>query len=290
MKALAAFLLLLSSLCFALSTVFAKFAHIAWPGLSGFQVSFFRFVVGFAFMAVFVRLRGKSVRPNKVGLVVWRGILNTAAVLTLYVSLRYTTVTKANMLNWSSPVFIFLMSPFINRERPSLLKYFHLLIAMIGLYFVVAPDFSSVNAGDVSAFASAILGAAAVCVLRESRKYDDSYVILFYLMAIGFVLNGLVALPVFVFPPPRVWIFILASAVSGFLAQIAITVGTKHFEAAPGSLIMESGILFSTALGVFIFDDPLTAGLVFGGALIVVSLVGVSGIFDRKVPEARPER
>jgi len=290
MQVLAAFLLLLSSFCFALSTVFAKFAHLAWPDLSGFQVSFFRFVIGLAFMAVFVRARGKSVRPNKVGLVVWRGILNTAAVLTLYVSLRYTTVTKANMLNWASPVFIFLMSPFINKERPSLLKYFYLLLAMVGLYFVVSPDFSSVNVGDVSAFASAILGAAAVCVLRESRKYDDSYVILFYLMAIGFVLNGLVAFPVFVFPSLEVWIFILASAVSGFLAQIAITVGTKHFEAAPGSLIMESGILFSTALGVFLFDDPLTAGLVFGGALIVAALVGVSGIFDRKAPEADQER
>ena len=127
-KSLAVFLLLLSSLCFALATVFAKYAHSACAELSPFQVSFFRFVVGTIFMAVFIRVMKKPVRPRNLSLVVWRGILNTAAVLTLYVALKYTTITKANMLNWTFPAFVFLFSPFINREKPGLLKYFFLVL------------------------------------------------------------------------------------------------------------------------------------------------------------------
>lgn len=281
-KGAAVFILTLSSLSFAMSTVFAKFAHEASPALSGFQVSLFRFALGLVFMIVFIRRKGRSVKPNNVRLVVWRGVLNTAAVLTLYVSLKYTTVTKANMLNWSFPVFVFLVSPFVNKEKPGLVKYLFLVLAVAGIYFVVDPDFSSINPGDVSAFASAVLGAAAVCVLRESRKYDDSYVILFYLMLIGLVLNACFSLPVFTFPPPRVWSFILSSALCGFLGQITITVSSKHFEAAVSSLLMESGFLFSVFLGVAVFGDPVTAGVLWGGALIGAALVGASGIFDRK--------
>ena len=281
-KLTAVYLLVLSSAAFTLSTAFAKLAHQACAELSGFQVSFGRFIFGLLFMAVFVRVKKRSLRPNNITLVVWRGILNTSAVLTLYVSLRYTTVTNANLLNWSFPVFAFLVSPFINKERPGLVKYFFLALALAGTYFVVLPDFSSVNFGDAVALASGVLGGAAVCVLRESRKYDDSYLILFYLMLIGTVINGIAALPSMILPTPRVGSLIVASALSGFLGQILLTVGTRHFEAATGALIMEVGILFAAFLGIGFFGDPVTPALLFGGGLIVASVVGVSGVFDRR--------
>ena len=142
------------------------------------------------------------------------------------------------------------------------------------------PDFSSVNFGDVTALISGVIGGAAVSVLRESRKYDDSYVILFYLMLIGTVLNGLFALPVMILPTSEVAVLLLASAVSGFLAQITLTVGTRHFEAATGALLMEVGILFAALLGIGLFGDPVTPMLLFGGGLLVASIVGVSGVFE----------
>jgi drug/metabolite transporter (DMT)-like permease len=281
-KPLAAFILLLSSLCFSLATVFAKYAHNACPELSAFQVSFFRFVIGSLFMAVFIRVMKKPIRPNRRSFVIWRGLLNTGAVLTLYVGLRHTTITKANMLNWTFPVFVFLFSPFVNRERPGLGKYFFLGLTMFGMYWVISPDFSSVNLGDLSALASGVLGGAAVSVLRESRKYDDSYVVLFYLMIIGFILNGLLAIPFFIVPPPRVFMLMTVSAICGFLGQITITTASKHFEAASGSILMASGILFAGFLGTLLFGDPVTVKILAGGSLILLSLAGVSGVFRKR--------
>ncbi len=282
-KKLAAFLLIFSSFCFSLATVFAKFAHAVSAELSPFQVSLYRFVFGAVFMGVFIGTRKKSMRPNNVRLVVWRGILNTGAVLTLYLALRHTTITKANMLNWSFPVFVFLFSPFVNRERSGPLKIFFLGVSMIGMALLISPDFSAVNGGDVSAFLSGVLGGAAVTVLRESRKYDDAYVILFYLMVIGCALNGALALPFLTAAGVRANVLMIAAAVCGFLGQITITAASKHFEASVGSILMASGLLFSGFFGYLIFGDPLTAKILAGGLLILVSLVGVSGVVEERL-------
>ncbi len=274
--------ILFSSFCFALATVFAKYAHMACAELSSFQVSFARFFVGFLCMAGFTRRYRKSLKPKRISFVIGRGVLNTASVILLYFALQYTSITKANMLNWTNPVFVFLFSPFINKERPGFRQYIYLLLTMVGMVLVISPDFSSVNVGDIAAFLSGVIGGAAVSVLRESRKHDESFMVLFYLMLIGTVINGVVAAPFFILPPLNAGLLILSSALCGFLAQILITTASRYLAAPVSSVLMASGILVSGAMGVLFFGDAITLKILCGGILILISLIGVSGIGERK--------
>ena len=273
---------LFSSVCFAFSTVFAKYAHNACKELSSFQVSFARFFVGALFMGWFAWYFKKSLVPNRISWVIARGILNTSAVIALYFALQHTTLTKANMLNWTFPVFVFLFSPYINKERPGLTQYGYLLLTMVGMGLVISPDFSTINIGDMAAFLSGIIGGAAVSVLRESRKHDDTFIVLFYLMMIGTLLNGALAAPFFILPPLPVLALIASSALCGFLAQILITTSSRHLEAPIASVLMTSGIVIAGAMGVIFFGEHLTAKILIGGVCILVSIVGVSGIAHRK--------
>lgn len=273
---------LFSSVCFAFSTVFAKYAHLNCAELSSFQVSFARFFVGALVMGWFAWKFKKSLKPNRVSWVIARGILNTTAVIALYFALQHTTLTKANMLNWTFPVFVFLFSPFINRERPLLSQYGFLGLTMVGMSLVISPDFSTINIGDAAAFLSGILGGAAVSVLRESRKHDDTFMVLFYLMMIGTFLNGVLAAPFFILPPLPVLFLVVSSALCGFLAQILITTSSRHLEAPIASVLMTSGIVIAGAMGVLFFGETLTIKILIGGACILVSIVGVSGILHRK--------
>ncbi|MFQ3620457.1 MAG: DMT family transporter [Spirochaetales bacterium] len=276
-------LYLFSSLCFAFSTVFAKYAHMACEELSSFQVSFARFFVGILCMLVFAKMFRKSLRPNRLQWVIARGILNTVAVVALYFALQHTTITKANMLNWTFPVFVFLFSPYINKERPGIVQYLFLALTMVGMVLVISPDFSTLNVGDIAALLSGIIGGAAVSVLRESRKYDETFMVLFYLMLIGSLLNGLLAAPFFIWPSIPVFILILSSALCGFLAQILITTSSRHLEAPVASVLMSSGILIAGALGMLFFGEKLTGKILLGGVCILISIVGVSGILQRKM-------
>ncbi len=269
---------LFSSVCFAFSTVFAKYAHMNCKELSSFQVSFARFFVGALFMGWFAWRFEKSLKPNRLAWVIARGILNTTAVVALYFALQHTGITKANMLNWTFPVFVFLFSPYINKERPGPSQYGFLGLTMVGMILVISPDFSAINIGDVAALVSGVIGGAAVSVLRESRKHDDTFIVLFYLMMIGTFLNGILAVPFFILPPLPVGGLILSSALCGFLAQILLTTASRHLEAPIASVLMTSGIVIAGAMGVIFFGEQLTAKILIGGFLILISIVGVSGV------------
>lgn len=266
---------MLAELCFAGATVFVKFATTG-TDIPAIEASFFRFFLGF-FITGYAMFRSKiSFKPNKTNLVIWRAVLNTIALIFFFLSVKHTTLTNSNMLNMTYPVFIFLFTPFITKERITLQKGFYLFLTMLGIYLIIHPDFSKVNIGDWYGLLSGIAAALAVMTLRMAREYDSTTLILFYLMAIGFVINGALLLPIFVVPNQIQLIELIISALLGFAGQVFITSGYKFIEASRGSLVSSSRIIFSVVLGMAIFSESITLRWLIGGTFILFSLLGVS--------------
>jgi len=277
--------LLLSALTFSLSTAFAKLitSNSEVPAV---EITFFRFLLGFVITLLYVLWKKQPLKPNKLKYILLRAFFNTTAVILFFIGIQYSTITKANMLNMTYPIFVFLISPFLNREKTSGVYYLFLILTMAGLYFIVVPDASifsidKVNRGDVFALASGLLAGFAITSLRQARKYDSSYLILFYLMALGSIFNLIIVIPVFVIPEGMIALYVILCAGTAVTGQIFITVGYKYIDAAAGSLVSSTRIIFSLALGVIIFSDPLTFRIIAGGILIILSLFGVSGIWEK---------
>jgi len=277
-------LLLASALAFAASTVFVKLITLS-SAISAQEITFFRFLIGFILITAWLATRRSrpSLRPVRMKYVLLRAVFNVSAASLFYLGVQYTTVTNANMLNMTYPLFVFLLAPWINHEPSRRRLYGFLLIAFAGMYLVVVPDFSTIRAGDFLALGSGLLAGFSVTTLRETRKYDSTSLILFYVMAIGTVLSGLAVLPIFVLPDLKIMFLMLLCALAALLGQITLTWGYRYIGAAPGALVSASRILFGAALGVAFFNDPLTVKIICGGLLIVVALTGISGL-----PGARP--
>ena len=274
-------LILAAEFLFTSATVFTKYAT-NHSHMSGVQVTFFRFLLGFIVTAFFVRRDSLSIRPNNVRLVIQRGVFNTLAVVLFFAGVRYTTVTNANMLNMTYPAFVFLLAPFINGERSPKAYYIFLAGAMAGVYLVAFPDFSSVNVGDLLSLASGVMAGFGITTLRQAAKYDSTHVILFYLMAIGTALNAVMMIPVFtVHGSALVWSAVGASAAVGYAGQLLLTKGYKHISAAGGSLVSSSRVIWAMLMGTIIFGDRITPRIAAGSVCIIVSLVMLSGVFDR---------
>lgn len=152
---------------------------------------------------------------------------------------------------------------------------------MIGYYLIVVPDFQNINIGDLAALISGILAAIGISALREARKYDESYLIIFHLMLVGSLMSFIVIAPELTAVKPIIVFYMFISGLMGVLGQIFITIGYRYIDAVKGSLVSASRIIFSVILGVSIFSDMLTLRIIFGGILILISLVGVSGILDQ---------
>lgn len=275
--------LLTAALLFSFSIVFAKFITVQ-SNISALEITFCRFLTGFLIILAYVVIKKKPLRPNRPGYVTFRGISNFAAASLFFLGIQFTTVTKANMLNMTYPVFVFVMAPYINREKARIFNYLFLFTTMIGIYLVTLPDFTAINIGDLYALISSVISGISTSLLREARKYDETYLILFYLMLIGTLANFILIAPIFIFPEQRILPYLLFSALSGFLGQLFSTIGFRYLNAPTGSLITASRMLFAGILGVSIFADPVTLRIILGGLLILISLIGVSGVVTRPRP------
>lgn len=269
-------LLLMAEFCFALSTVFAKLVTNT-SDISGVEIVAFRFLVGFAASAFTVYRLKIPLKPHKTNLVLWRAFLNTSAVILFFMAVQYTSITNANMLNMTYPIFIFLFSPLIIRsEKSKPVNYIFLALSSIGIFLVIHPDFHNINRGDVFGLISGIIGGFSVISLRMAREHDSTVLILFYLMGIGLIINTIAVIPIFKVPQGINIFYIACSAVVGFLGQVFMTSGYKHVTARDGSLMSASRIIFAVLLGVAVFSEELSVRIITGGMLILISISGVS--------------
>lgn len=276
-------LLLVSALSFSASTMWARMLLLE-SSIHPFQITFFRFSAGFLVVLPVLISQRISLKPEAPRAVAGRAIFNTAAVMTFFFSLSGTTVTKANMLNMTYPAFVFVIAPFLNRE-PSLLRHFLFLILTLTGSFIVMSDKGgtvSFSSGDLTALASAVLAALAISALREARKHDNSWRILFYLMLTGSIVNLIFMVPLWKTPDIHGIFLLFLITVSSVFGQLLITAGYRYINAAPGALVSSSRILFAAFLGVLFLQEPFTLQIGLGGMLIFISLIGVSGYFSSR--------
>jgi drug/metabolite transporter (DMT)-like permease len=278
-------LLGIAAVLFASTTVFAKYAAQLGQ-VSGLVTSFARFLIGFLIAGGYVWYSKRSIRPVSRNNVILRSIFNILSATFFFLGIEYTTITNANLLNMTSPVYIFLLAPLFAGYHAKPRSYLlFLLFCVAGIYLVVFPDFSHINLGDIYAALSGLFGGIAISFLHQARKTDAAHVILFYQMGLGTLLSFSIAATVYIPMNGLVWLLLLACGLSGAVAQVLLTWGYRFIDARSGSIVSASQILFAALLGVLLFQDPLTWRVALGGLFIVISLLGVSEVWRLLLPK-----
>jgi drug/metabolite transporter (DMT)-like permease len=274
-------LILSAELLFTIASALTKKITML-SDIGGADVTFFRFAIGLFCMSGFIAHKRLSLKAQKPLFISLRGIFNTLAVMFFFGALGYTTVGNANMLNMTYPIFVFLLSPFINNESSRKIYYLFLISAMAGIYLIAFPDLSSINRGDILALTSAVMAGFGITSLRQAGKYDSPYLILFYLMLFGTVINGLWILPDFKGSSSvLVWVLLILSGIIGFGGQILLTVAYKFIDARSGALTSSSRNIFAITIGAAFFSEAITTRIIIGCLLILISLAALSRFFER---------
>ncbi len=282
------YLLIFAELCFASATVFAKFVTNS-SDIPAIEITFCRVILGVILATLYMLKTKTSFIPKKIPLVVARAILSFSALVTFFYSVEHSSVTNANMLNMTYPVFIFLVAPLFKLEKLHKISFLFLALAMIGIYLVIFPDFSHINKGDFIGLLSGIFAAFAIITLSVAREYDSTVLIVFYLMAIGTICNTFLLVPVFVMPHARDLPFLLGSGLVGVLGQVLLTMGYKNVSAKAGSMVSSSRIIFAGAMGFFFFSEALSVRILAGGFLIIAAIIGVSALRNKKMETVTTE-
>lgn len=269
------FFILCSALLFYLATFFVRLAssEFSAPG-SWYAVS--RFALGLPLFYLFNRRRKVAIQSH-----FWlslRACCNVLAVVFFIYAAHLGSVMNANVLNMTYPAFVALMSPMFIGEKNRVSAWLAVAAAITGAALITTGGAAlQFQKADMLGLASGITAGVGVMSLRQIRKTDSTFNVLYYTFLLGTVVTLLiVAFESWLMPASpvrptsfRFWTLLLASGVCGVLGQWVFTYGFAWVGAVEGSILSSSRILIALAFGVCYFDEAFTLTAALGALLVL---------------------
>jgi drug/metabolite transporter (DMT)-like permease len=264
-----------SALFFALSTLLAKFAQFA--GVSSSAITFLRFAVGLAILLLYISIARTKLEPKKPVVLILRGVFNLLAVFLFYYAIKYTTITNANLLNLTYPVFVAVLSPIFLREYLKRRDWTILAIAGAGIWLIVNPNFTHVNIGDLIGLSGGLAAALAIIMLCFARQSNHTVTVLLVM----FIVGTLLSVPTVLAEPwtrfsLKTWLILLGCGLTGVVGQFAITAGFKYLSAFAGSITGMSRVVIAAILGFVFLAEVPTWNVIMGSIILFAAIFCLS--------------
>ena len=280
-RLLAILLMIGAGVSFAIMSALMK---VAGERLSTFEVVFGRGLVGFLLVVSLERLgAGERTRAiNRGGLVV-RALFGFLAMTTYVWAVNHIDLGLASALNQSSPLFVALFAVLFLKERPQKLLPVLVFFGFVGVWLIVAPDFSTINIHAVVGATSAVLAAMSYIMVRHLRRTDRPWVIVRWFT----LLNALFALPFllvgnWLWPTPLEWAALAGIGAMGLAGQLLLTHSYRLAEASVVSPFIYTCVLVNFLAGWLFWDEWPTALAFLGGVLLVASSLAIAILARQK--------
>jgi drug/metabolite transporter (DMT)-like permease len=140
--------------------------------LSSSEIAFLRGVIGSVFLVIasfFLRqkLSYKAIKENIVLLILSGAAIGLNWIL-LFQGYKYTTISNATLSYYFAPIFVMILSPFVLKEKLTVVKASCIITAMLGLFLVVNMAGSNTNTNVIYNHPVGILYGLSAAVLYAS--------------------------------------------------------------------------------------------------------------------------
>lgn len=242
--------MLLSALSFALMGVFVKAAG----DISVFQKSMIR-SIAIMIITLFM-LRKGSIKLSEISnhkLLLLRSLLGTIGIVLNYTAIDMLILSDAVVIFRLSTIFLIIFCWIFLGEKINLSQMITIIIAFIGVIFIIKPEFSVRVIPYIIAVSGAAMAALAYTTLRVLGGKEHPTVTVFYFATFNTV--ALIPFVIYNFDPMTLTQFIYAFLAGIFATggQIGVTYAYKFAPAKEVSIFGYSGVVFSAVFSIFLF-------------------------------------
>jgi drug/metabolite transporter (DMT)-like permease len=271
----APFLMLLSSLLFAVMGVCVKFASAHY---SAGEMVLYRALVGALFIAGIARWRGVSLRTRVPTMHFWRSAIGTASLLLWFYAITGLPLATAMTLNYMSSVWMALFliggAVMLGAARVDGRLVAAVLAGFAGVALVLRPSMQpdQVWHGMAGLLSGLLAAIAYLQVTALGRQGEPAERVVFY-FSLGGIVVGLASTAVAGARPHdlRGLALLLAIGLLATAAQLMMTHAYRIGSTLANASLQYLGLGFSFAFGVLLFGDPVTLSALAGMALIVAA-------------------
>ncbi|MHB1198007.1 MAG: DMT family transporter [Polaromonas sp.] len=290
-----------SSFLFATMGVTVKYASAYFNSA---ELVFYRGVLGIAFMAVYARATGTSLRTRVPAMHAWRSVIGVVSLSAWFYAIAYLPLATAMTLNYMSSVWIaaFLVGGALmlgrsGRKGPGQGPLVMTILASFaGVVMLLRPAMNQNQAfaGLIGLLSGLGAAFAYMQVMAIARMGEPETRTVFY-FAVGTAIAGALGMMVIGVSPWN-WQHALWLPPLGILAslgQLAMTRAYSMSENHGATLMVAnlqySGIVFAALYGLILFGDNIPLIGWAGIALIIVSAIAATALRARAAPNAPAE-
>ena len=275
--------MVVASLFFALMGALVK---LGAPYFSPVEMVFYRTVLSVVVLGGIALGSGKSLATPYLKQHVLRGFAGTMGILLFFYALMHLPLATAVTLNYTSPIFLAILSFFLLKEHISRNTILILVLGFIGVMVLLRPSIGGEQfvAGLVGLSAGAFAGWAYLQVRELALLGEAEWRVVFYFSVVAAILGAILS-TLQGWSVPQNWgqvLILLGIGVTALIAQLSMTraykVGRKFVVASFSYLT----VVFSTILGVLYFGEILHWQELVGIAIIIAS-----GILGSLLPKKK---
>jgi S-adenosylmethionine uptake transporter len=276
--------MLLATFLFALMGACVKLASETF---SVSEIVLCRGVIGMAIVYLLAWRQGGTMRTTLLGAHSWRGVVGVVSLWLWFESIAALPLATAVTLNYMSPiwiaVFLFCLGWWQSRQHLEWPLVGAILLSFTGVALILRPAFEAEQwAGALMGLSSGMLAALAYLQVRKLGKLGEpEYRVVFY-FSLSNVVFGLAGTLATTRPAQHApidataWLLMLGLAVSATVAQVAMTRAYRVGKTLVVANLQYTGIIFSSILGVLLWNDVFDWHVWLGMAIILASGIAVT--------------
>ena len=265
-KTRAVTLMLLSSLSFSIMQVFVKMSSAE---VGTFEQVFFRNLISMIVAGITVHKAKIDLIPEmkKGGLALWgRSFFGFLGIVLFFYATSHARQADVAML----------------KEKISRVQVCAVALCLMGAYISMQPSFDSNPLPLMCALGAAMVAGLAYTLLSYTKRFTSAPVIIFHFSLFSTVCAGVMMIPGFVVPSPKVVVMLLMVGLFAAGGQYLLTYAYQQAPASEVSIYQYSGVVFTALLSYLIFKETLNATSILGAIVILTAIFWVFEYSKRK--------
>jgi len=261
--------MLLSAVTFSVMVTLIKFLGDDYPAA---LQTFYRQLAGVVILLpVIIRHRGAAFATTRPGILIFRASAGTVGVILSFYAFQNMPLADANALSFTRTLWLVPLAIFVVREKVGAMRIGAAVVGFLGVLLMVRPGAGGEFAVGVPALAmlaSSFLFALTVTGMKVLTRDHAPRVILVWSAFLGLVFSLPGAALTWRVPEPVDLALLAAMGVIGVINQACYIKGMSLGDAAAMAPIDYTRLIFTAAIGFFLFSEIPTVWTI-AGALVV---------------------
>jgi drug/metabolite transporter (DMT)-like permease len=271
--------MLLSALC--VSIMGGMVRHVSVE-VHVFVIAFFRTLFGLlVFTPVFMKTGLEVLKTKKIGLLVLRGALNSAALLLMFYAFSVTPLAKVMALRFTGPLFATLLAVIVLHELIRARRISALVIGFFGALIILRPGIVELDPGVIAVLCAAGVWAGVTIVVKILTKTESNFTITIYAALFTIPASLIAALTVWQTPTLEQLAWMVGLGAIGSISHWSRAQSARDADVTAIMPMDFSVLIWAALIGYFAFGEVADVWT-WVGAFIIFAATSYIAIRERQ--------